>query len=187
MVNFRSEGGYFLMPWSFGEWQAVAGADGAANVSVDSSLFPPAEYTVAFHCDPECPGGDLKAGDLVGGEPWTGDILLSSRLTIQPGVSANLTVTSVQEDVLQVAGTEFGPDQAMRVVVVPNLRNFDGPPIEASMVTYPVSDAQGAFTIDVDISGFPAGQRPTQVVVFDVADSTAIEVPLTSTMFVPEE
>ena len=89
-----------------------------------------------------------------------------------------MTATRIAANVLHIEGAGFAPDQELRVVAIPNLSHFDGPPAEASIVTYPVVDSQGSFTIDVDVTEFPLDGTRTQVVAFEIT-----KWPLASTMY----
>lgn len=166
-VNFQSAGGYFLVPWTHRDkWTATATPTGAVELSIDSSFFPPGRYTLAFTCQPECPGGTLPAGDLVGGENWAGLITLGPAITVTPATAAALVTSRPDADTLRVTGSGFAASQLLRVVVVANAGLFDGPPIEASPVVYPVADSSGAFNVDVAAGGLPLGAGGTQVIAF---------------------
>jgi hypothetical protein len=166
-VDFQSDGGYFLMPWTHSAvWTATAGTNGAVDLNVDSSYFPPARYTIAFHCQPDCPGGTLPAGDLVGGPQWTGTIHLGQSFSVVPQGSATLTTVAPDPEALRVTGAGFSPNQPLRLVVVPNVGLFDGPPVEAAPVAYPVADQAGTFTAEVVVAGLPLDGRNTQVIAF---------------------
>ena len=76
-----------------------------------------------------------------------------------------------------LSGSSFSARQKLRLVVVPNLRVFDGPPVEAAPVKYLVADQNGAFSAQVGVAGLPLKGVQTQVIVF--ADDG---VPLASTL-----
>ena len=177
-LNFRSDAGYFLVPWTdTSVWRTSADASGSAEFAIDSSYFPPGRYAIAFHCVPECPGRDLDAAELVGGRSWRGNITFASVLTILPSTRSTISVTSETDDTFRVSGAGFAAHQKLRLVVVPNLRVFDGPPVEAAPVEYPVVDQNGAFSAQVGVDGLPLKGVQTQVIVF--ADNG---VPLASTL-----
>jgi hypothetical protein len=178
-INFLGQGGYFLMPWSLETWRVAAGPDGAADIAIDTSMFPPGTYTLAFHCVPECPGGTLQADRLVGGGSLNGPITLASDVTIQPTSTATVQAVGSSVNTLHVTGEGFDPGQELRLMVIPNLQFADGPPLEASMVSYPVVDSLGRFVADVDLSGFPTSGA-TQVAVYNDA-----ERPLVTAEFEP--
>jgi hypothetical protein len=181
-LNFRSDAGYFLVPWTDPSvWHTLASASGSAEFSIDSSHFPPGRYAIAFHCLPECPGRDLDAAQLVGGRFWRGNITFASLLTILPSTRSTISVASDTDDTLRVSGADFPAGQRLRLVVVPNLRLFDGPPLEAAPVEYPVVDKNGTFSAQVGVAGLPLRGVQTQVIVF--ADNG---VPLASTLFTTE-
>ena len=158
-------------------WRTSANASGGAEFSIDSRYFPPGRYAVAFHCVPECPGRDLDASELVGGRSWRGNITFASVLTILPSTRATVSVASETDDTLRLSGSGFSARQKLRLVVVPNLRVFDGPPVEAAPVKYLVADQNGAFSAQVGVAGLPLKGVQTQVIVF--ADDG---VPLASTL-----
>jgi hypothetical protein len=62
---------------------------------------------------------------------------------------------------------------------VPSLANLDGFPHEATSVAYTVADSQGAFTVDVDVTGLPLTGANTQVIAFDSSHQ-----PVAAIMFV---
>jgi hypothetical protein len=166
-VNFQSDGGYFIMPWTHSAiWQSTADASGAADLTIDSTFLPPADYTIAFNCVPDCPYGNLSATDLVGGPAWTGTIGFGSRLTVAPDSASTLTVTSPSPDTIRIAGMGFPPNRQVRLVGLPNVKVFDGPPTEAASVQYPIVDPQGSFTVDMPVGGFPLENNRTQIVAF---------------------
>jgi hypothetical protein len=159
----------------------LASASGSAEFSIDSSHFPPGRYAIAFHCVPECPGRDLDATQLVGGRSWRGNITFASILTILPSTRSTISVASESDETLRVSGAGFPAGQKLRLVVVPNLRLFDGPPLEAAPVEYPVVDENGTFSAQVGVAGLPLRGVQTQVIVF--ADTG---VPLASTLLTTE-
>jgi hypothetical protein len=166
-VNLQSDGGYFIMPWTHPAiWQSTADNRGAAGLTIDSTFLPPADYTIAFNCVPDCPYGNLSATDLVGGPALTGAIGLGSHFTVTSASVSTLTVTSTSPDTVRVAGTGFPPNKRVRLVALPNVRVFDGPPTEAAAVEYPVVDPQGKFSVDLQVGGFPLANNHTQIVAF---------------------
>jgi hypothetical protein len=166
-LNFQSDGGYFIMPWTDAAiWQATADANGSAELNIDSSFLPPADYTIAFHCTPECPYGNLKASGLVGGPAWSGSIGLGSIFTVRPASTSTLTVASPSPNTVRIVGAGFLPNQPLRLMVIPNAKVFDGPPTEAASVDYPVTDTQGLFSVDMPVGGFPLDGNRTQIVAF---------------------
>lgn len=173
-VNLLSEGGYFLLPWSFERWTANSGPDGAATVSVDFALTPPGRYTLAFHCEPECPRADINQDGVLGGGTWEGDITLSSPITIEPARPGEISTSTVSSSIVRVVGIDFEPGEKIRLVAFPNVGIFDGPPVEASMVAYPIAGSSGTFSADLDLVGFPLSNNLTQIVAFDMASETAI-------------
>jgi len=51
-------------------------------------------------------------------------------------------------------------------MVIPNAKFFDGPPTEAASVDYPVTDAQGSFSVNMPVGGFPLDGNRTQIIAF---------------------
>ena len=181
-LNFRSDAGYFLVPWTDKSlWHTSANAAGSAEFTIDTSYFPPGRYAIAFHCRPECPGRDLDAGELVGGRSWRGNITFASLLTILPRGGSTISVTGESDGTLRVTGAGFSGHHKLRLVVVPNLRVFDGPPTEAAPVEYPVVDSDGAFSAHVGVAGLPLNGVETQVIAF--AENG---VPIASSLYTPQ-
>ena len=118
----------------------------------------------------------------MGGRSWRGNITFASVLTILPSTRATVSVASETNDTVRVSGSGFTARQKLRLVVVPNLRVFDGPPVEAAPVKYLVADQNGAFSAQVGVAGLPLKGVQTQVIVF--ADDG---VPLASTLWATEE
>ena len=167
-VNLRAAGGHFWLPWKHPAiWRTTADASGSANIDVATDRLPPGQYLLAYNCAPECPGGDLNANQLIGGQSWAGTIKWGPSVTINPGVSRGLSVTRPTPDKVRVVGTGFGAGETVGVFVVPPLANFDGFPHEVTPVAYTEADAQGAFSIDVDVTGLPMAGPNNQVIAFD--------------------
>jgi hypothetical protein len=178
-VNLRAAGGHFWLPWTHPAiWKATADASGAVNIDVPTDLLPPGQYLVAYHCAPECPGGNLDAAQLIGGESWTGRITWGPSVSINSNVTRGLTVTQPMTDKVRVAGTGFRAGETVGVFVVPPLENFDGFPYEVTPVAYTEADAQGAFTVDVDVKRLPIAGPNNQVIVMDSTNR-----PVAATMF----
>ena len=173
-LNLRSEGGYFVLPWTHESlWRATAGPQGEAEFTITSTNLPPGNYNVAFHCSPECPGGTLDTDELVGGEPWTGRITFGPRITVRPAGGHALTLDQPSADLLRLQGNGFQPGEPVRVVVVPNLRMADGPPHHAFAVAYANADSGGAFAAEAVISHLPRSEL-TQVIAFDKRDQPVV-------------
>jgi hypothetical protein len=167
-VNLKAVGGHFWLPWKHPAiWKANADPSGSANIDVATDQVPPGQYVVAYNCVPECPGGDLNANQLIGGQPWTGTIKWGPSVTINAAVTRGLSVTQPLPNKVRVAGTGFAANETVSVYVVPPLPNFDGFPMEATPLAITEADAQGAFTIDVDVKGLPITGPNNQVIVMD--------------------
>jgi hypothetical protein len=167
-VNLRAVGGYFWLPWTHPAiWKATADPSGSVNIDVATQHLPPGQYRIAYHCAPECPGGDLNANQLIGGQGWTGTIKWGPSITINANVSRGLSVTRPMPHKVRVAGTGFRAGETVGVFVVPPLADFDGFPHEATPVAYTEADAQGTFTVDVDVSRLPIAGPNNQVIVMD--------------------
>ena len=167
-VNLKAAGGHFWLPWKHPAiWKTTADSSGSANINVATDQLPPGQYVVAYNCVPECPGGDLNAGQLIGGQPWSGTIKWGPPVTINAGVTRGLSATRPMPNKVRVVGTGFGAGEKVGVYVVPPLANFDGFPHEVTPVAYTEADAQGGFTIDVDVTGLPLTGANNQVIAFD--------------------
>ena len=79
---------------------------------------------------------------------------------ILAAVSRNLTVYRVMASIVGVLLV------VLCLIGVP-LANFDGFPYEVTPVAYTEADAQGGFTIDVDVTGLPLSGSDNQVIAFD--------------------
>lgn len=167
-VNLRAEAGHFMMPWKHTSiWAATADQAGSATINIGSDRLPPGKYLIAYHCAPECPGGNLNANQLIGAQPWTGSITLGPSVLVNADVSRSLSATIPAPNKMRVMGTGFGAGEAVDVFVVPPLLNFEGFPYEAAAVAATEANAQGAFSIDVDVTGLPLAGPNNQVVVLD--------------------
>ncbi len=163
-VNLKAQPGHFMRSWTEPSiWSATADASGAVDITIPTVDLPPGQYRVAFHCKPECPGGGLKASDLVGGTPWSGSIILGPTTSIDATVTRGLTVTLPQPNQVRVAGSGFAAGETVAVIFVPPLGNVDGFPHEASPVAYTKADAGGAFSVDIDVRGLAIQGRPSEV------------------------
>jgi hypothetical protein len=179
-VNLRAAGGHFWLPWKHPAiWRATADSAGAADIDVPTGNLPPGQYTIAYHCAPECPGGNLDASQLIGGQPWSGTIKFGPLVDITPAVTRGLAATGPVANKVRVTGSGFGAGEKVGIYVVPSLANLDGFPHEATPVAYTVADSQGAFTIDVDVTGLPLTGANTQVIAFDSSHQ-----PVAAIMFV---
>lgn len=180
-VNLKADAGYFMLPWTHpGIWAATADQSGSANINIATNQLPPGSYTVAYHCAPECPGGSLDASTLIGGQPWTGSITLGSTLTVDPGISRDLTATMLSASVIRVTGMGFAAGETIGILVVPPLLNFDGFPSEVSANAYIEVDMRGAFSIDVDVTGLPLTGSRNKVVVLDSSHQPVAAVAFTA-------
>jgi hypothetical protein len=167
-INLRAAGGHFWLPWTHPAiWKATADPAGSVTIDVPTEQLPPGQYLVAYHCAPECPGGNLDATQLIGGKGWAGGITWGPTVTINANVVRALTVTQPVPDKVRVVGGGFRAGEAVEVFVVPPLANFDGFPLEATPVAYAEADAQGAFTVDVDVKNLPITGPNNQVIVMD--------------------
>jgi hypothetical protein len=167
-VNLKAAAGHFWLPWKHPAiWATTADQAGSANINVSTDLLPPGQYTIAYHCAPECPGGNLAADQLIGGQSWTGSITWGPTVVVNAAVTRGLTATKPMPDKVHVVGTGFDPGETIGVFVVPPLPNFDGFPNEAAAIAYIAADAQGAFTVDVDVAGLPISGPNNQVIAFD--------------------
>jgi len=167
-VNLRAEAGHFMMPWKHANiWTATADQSGSANVNIDTDHLPPGQYVIAYHCAPECPGGDLNANQLIGAQPWTGSITWGPSVAVSADVSRSLSATIPAPNKVRVVGAAFGAGEAIDIIVVPPLLNFEGFPYEVAAVAATEADAQGAFSIDVDVTGLPLAGSNNQVIVLD--------------------
>jgi len=167
-VNLKAAGGHFWLPWKNPAiWKATADASGSANIDVATEQLPPGQYTIAYNCAPDCPGGNLNANQLIGGQPWNGTITWGPSVTVNAGVTRGLSATRPTPDKVRVVATGFGAGEKVGIFVVPPLANFDGFPYEVTPVAYTEADAQGGFTIDVDVTGLPLSGSDNQVIAFD--------------------
>ena len=167
-VNLRAEAGYFVMPWKHASiWAATADQAGSANINIDTDHLPPGKYSIAYHCTPECPGGSLNANQLIGAQPWTGSITWGPSVTVNADVSRSLSATIPAANKVRVLGSGFGAGEAVDVMVLPPLLNFEGFPYEAAAVAATEANAQGAFSVDVDVTGLPLAGTSPQVIVLD--------------------
>jgi hypothetical protein len=180
-VNLRAAGGHFWLPWKHPAiWKTTADASGSANINVATDYLPPGQYAIAYSCAPECPGGGLNANQLIGGQPWTETIKWGPLVTINPGVSRGLSATRPSPNKVRVTGAGFRAGETVGVFVVPPLANFDGFPHEATPVAYTEADAQGRFTIDVDVTGLPMTGGNNQVIAFDSSNRPVAAITFTS-------
>jgi hypothetical protein len=167
-VNLRAEAGHFMLSWKHTNiWAATADQTGSANINISTDHLPPGRYLIAYHCAPECPGGNLNADQLAGAQPWTGSIIWGPKVTVNAEVSRMLSATVPAPDKVRVVGGGFGAGEAIDVIVVPPLPNFEGFPHQAAAVAATEADAQGAFSIDVDVTGLPLAGPNNQVIVLD--------------------
>jgi hypothetical protein len=167
-INLRAEAGHFMMPWKHPSiWAATADQAGSANINISTDHLPPGQYLIAYHCAPECPGGNLNANQLIGAQPWTGSITWGPTVVVNAEVSRSLSATIAAPNTVRVVGAGFGAGEAVDVIVVPPLSNFDGFPNEAAADAATEADAQGGFSIDVDVTGLPVTGTSNQVIVLD--------------------
>jgi hypothetical protein len=68
---------------------------------------------------------------------------------------------------VRVVGTGFGAGEAVSIIVVPPLLNFEGFPHELAGTAYTEADGNGTFSVDVDVTGLPFSGPHNQVIVLD--------------------
>ena len=166
-VNLRADPGYFVLPWTDPSVSsATADQAGAADVTIATSQIPPGRYVIAYHCTPDCPGGNLSSNQLIGGQPWSGSITWGPNVTIIPTISRGLSAVS-SGNIVAVTGTGFSPGETVGVVVVPPLLNFEGFPEEIAATAYTEADAKGELHVSVEVAGLPLGGPHNQVIALD--------------------
>jgi hypothetical protein len=167
-VNLRADPGHFMLQWTnTAIWAATADQTGSADFTIATDHLPPGQYIIAYHCTPECPGGNLNANQLIGGKPWTGSITFGPSVTIDPTVTRGLMVTMAAANKVQVVGSGFGRGESVGVIVVPSLLNFEGFPEEVAGIAYTAADVHGKFGVDVDVTGLRMSGPHNQVVILD--------------------
>jgi hypothetical protein len=167
-VNLKADPGHFMLPWTnTAIWAATADQTGSVDFTIATDQLPPGQYVIAYHCTPECPGGNLNANQLIGGHPWTGSITFGPSVTIDPTVARGLLATMAAANKVRVVGSGFGAGESVSVIVVPPLLNFEGFPAEVAGIAYTAADAHGAFSVDVDVTGLQMSGPHNQVVALD--------------------